>query len=174
MPNTKPGSFRGAECDNTSNLDKHMERIRGIYGLFKDSTDTDLNDIKPFLLEDKYNGAKNENELLLKELNRMLELSDEKYDFSGDIKDIIKKINENKAANPKRLIRTLKQKIVKKEFEDENLTAKPIFNDIEDLSHNQTCPYIEFLFRYADMKNIDDKRWFLSVVDCARSGIKMT
>jgi len=172
--NTKPGSFRGAECDNTSNLDKHMERIRGIYGLFKDSTDTDLNDIKPFLLEDKYNGAKNENELLLKELNRMLELSDEKYDFSGDIKDIIKKINENKAANPKRLIRTLKQKIVKKEFEDENLTAKPIFNDIEDLSHNQTCPYIEFLFRYADMKNIDDKRWFLSVVDCARSGIKMT
>ena len=88
--------------------------------------------------------------------------------------EVIKsKVEIVKTKNPKRLIRALKQNILKYEFEYELLYENAI-NDIEDLSLDQACPYMEFLFRYADMKKIDGKRWFLSVVDSARSGIKMT
>ena len=39
---------------------------------------------------------------------------------------------------------------------------------VHDLSLKQICPYIEFLLRYMDMKQLNGKRWFLSVVDMAR------
>lgn len=45
---------------------------------------------------------------------------------------------------------------------------------IYDLSRLQICPYMEFLLRLLDMKHAGGKRWFLSLVDTARSGVKMT
>ena len=43
-----------------------------------------------------------------------------------------------------------------------------------DLTLKQICPYMEFLLRYADRRALGDVRWFLSVVDSARAGVKMT
>ena len=47
-----------------------------------------------------------------------------------------------------------------------------IQSHVHDLSLKQSCPYIEFLLRWMDMKHIDGKRWFLSVVDMARIPMK--
>ena len=47
-----------------------------------------------------------------------------------------------------------------------------------DLTLKQICPYLEFLLRYADSRALPmdgvPRRWFLSVVDSARAGVKMT
>ena len=43
-----------------------------------------------------------------------------------------------------------------------------------DLSLKQTCPYMEFLLRWMDMRKIQGTRWFLSVVESARAGVKFT
>ena len=47
-----------------------------------------------------------------------------------------------------------------------------------DLTLKQICPYLEFLLRYADRRALPmdgvPRRWFLSVVDSARAGVKMT
>lgn len=40
---------------------------------------------------------------------------------------------------------------------------------VSHLSLKQACPYMEFLLRWMDMKNIDGKRWFLSVIDIVRT-----
>jgi hypothetical protein len=45
---------------------------------------------------------------------------------------------------------------------------------IHDLTLKQICPYTEFLFRWMDMQALDGKRWFLSVTESARAGVKMT
>jgi hypothetical protein len=72
--------------------------------------------------------------------------------------------------------KTIKQRqdALKKQF----LTAGSEFRvDLEhtaDLSLKQICPYMEFLLRYADRHSVERKRWFLSVVDSARAGVKMT
>jgi hypothetical protein len=50
------------------------------------------------------------------------------------------------------------------EQEDASLDAKHIY----DLSLKQICPYLELLLRYADLKRVGGKRWFLSAVDMAR------
>jgi hypothetical protein len=52
-------------------------------------------------------------------------------------------------------------------------TKDPIINTT-DLSLKQVCPYMEFLLRYADRQGVGGVRWFLSVVDSARAGVKMT
>lgn len=44
---------------------------------------------------------------------------------------------------------------------------------IADLTLKQVCPYMEFLLRWMDKNHINGKRWFLSVVDSARAGVKM-
>jgi hypothetical protein len=72
--------------------------------------------------------------------------------------------------------KTIKQRqdALKRQF----LTAGAAFSvDLEhtaDLSLKQICPYMEFLLRYADRHSVERKRWFLSVVDSARAGVKMT
>jgi hypothetical protein len=52
-------------------------------------------------------------------------------------------------------------------------SADPLANT-GDLTLKQICPYMEFLLRYADRRAIGGVRWFLSVVDSARAGVKMT
>ena len=48
--------------------------------------------------------------------------------------------------------------------EDASLDAKHIY----DLTLKQICPYLELLLRFADLKRIQGKRWYLSAVDMAR------
>jgi hypothetical protein len=45
---------------------------------------------------------------------------------------------------------------------------------IKHMSLKQICPYMEFILRIADIHKLDGKRWFLSLVDSARAGAKMT
>ena len=52
-------------------------------------------------------------------------------------------------------------------------SADPLANT-GDLTPKQICPYMEFLLRYADRRAVGGVRWFLSVVDSARAGVKMT
>ena len=40
---------------------------------------------------------------------------------------------------------------------------------IWDLTQKQICPYMEFLLRWMDEERVGGKRWFLSMVDAARS-----
>jgi hypothetical protein len=71
-----------------------------------------------------------------------------------------------------------RQKVLTAQFE----TAQPSFvadsadplKHTGDLTLKQICPYMEFLLRYADRRAVGGVRWFLSVVDSARAGVKMT
>ena len=70
---------------------------------------------------------------------------------------------------------TTRQGAVVKRFE----TAAAAAGDLQhltDLSLHIVCPYLEFLLRYMDAKRIGGRRWFLSLVDTARSTpkVKMT
>jgi hypothetical protein len=42
-----------------------------------------------------------------------------------------------------------------------------------DLSKNELCPYMEFLLRWMDKVRLSNKRWFLSLVESGRSGLKL-
>ena len=83
-------------------------------------------------------------------------------------------LNDNTAEQDDDKTIKRRQDAVKKQF----LTAGAAFSvDLEhtaDLSLKQVCPYMEFLLRYADRHSMDRKRWFLSVVDSVRAGVKMT
>lgn len=46
-------------------------------------------------------------------------------------------------------------------------------NHIGDMSLKQACPYMEFLLRWLDATQFQGKRWFLSVAESARAGVKM-
>ena len=64
---------------------------------------------------------------------------------------------------------------VKKRYDDKLKAKDPSLDlqHIDDLSRLQLCPYMEFLLRVLDMKRTGGKRWFLSLVDSARAGVKM-
>jgi len=42
-----------------------------------------------------------------------------------------------------------------------------------EMSRLQLCPYFEFILRVLDRRRVGGKRWFLSLVDAARAGMKM-
>jgi hypothetical protein len=42
-----------------------------------------------------------------------------------------------------------------------------------DLSKNELCPYMEFLLRWMDTVRLANKRWFLTLVESGRSGLKL-
>lgn len=52
-------------------------------------------------------------------------------------------------------------------------TVDELIAHISHMSLKQSCPYMEFLLRWMDMNKIDNKRWFLSVVDSSRAGVRM-
>jgi hypothetical protein len=48
-----------------------------------------------------------------------------------------------------------------------------VITDISHLIVVQVCIYTDFLLRWLDMKNTDNKRWFLRLTETVRSGIPM-
>jgi hypothetical protein len=52
-------------------------------------------------------------------------------------------------------------------------TVDELIDHISHMSLKQSCPYMEFLLRWMDMNTINNKRWFLSVVDSSRAGVRM-
>jgi len=71
-----------------------------------------------------------------------------------------------------------RQDMLAKQFKSGNPSVRADSADplthITDLTLKQICPYMEFLLRYADRRAVGGSRWFLSVVDSARAGVKMT
>ena len=58
-------------------------------------------------------------------------------------------------------------------------TSKPVptkdlnITHVSHMSVKQACPYMEFLLRWMDIHRVQGKRWFLSLVDSDRAGVKM-
>lgn len=73
------------------------------------------------------------------------------------------------------IVRKNRGKELSNQFEksDVAFTGEPL-KHTTDMTLKQICPYMEFLLRYADRRAIGGTRWFLSVVDSARAGVKMT
>ena len=67
-----------------------------------------------------------------------------------------------------------RQADLKTQFENDVKFDEDPLKHTSDLTLKQSCPYLEFLLRYADRKLVDNRRWFLSVVDSSRAGVKMT
>ena len=67
-------------------------------------------------------------------------------------------------------------KLRKKAVEDRyrGVDSETTLEYICEMSRHQLCPYLEFVLRVLDQKKAGRKRWFLSLVDAARSGVKMT
>jgi hypothetical protein len=67
-------------------------------------------------------------------------------------------------------------KLRKKAVDDRYLgvDSETTLEYICEMSRHQLCPYLEFVLRILDQKKAGRKRWFLSLVDAARSGVKMT
>jgi len=87
-------------------------------------------------------------------------------------------LNDNPAEKPTAKQTKTREDNVDIQFavEDRRFTmgARDPFQHTADLSLKQVCPYMEFLLRYADKQRVGGVRWFLSVVDSARAGVKMT
>ena len=67
------------------------------------------------------------------------------------------------------------QDAVKARYDMKTKVADPSLHitHVSHLSVKQSCPYIEFLLRWMDNSNVGGKRWFLSLVDSARAGVRM-
>jgi hypothetical protein len=72
--------------------------------------------------------------------------------------------------------RKARQDAVKHRYDPKVKAKQPELDllHVGDMSLKQVCPYMEFILRLMDMRRIQGKRWFLSVVDAARAGFKMT
>lgn len=156
------GSINGAECANTSNLSNHEKRIRAIQDILRKGGATTA-EILPLLLNDNA-----EEKPVAKTVYRALE-----YKSDSDCKEEKKK----QILCPYVTI----EKAIEIQFDPKRETDKRFTMDTPDpiqhvssMSLRQVCPYMEFLLRYADKQRVGGVRWFLSVVDSARAGVKMT
>ena len=138
------GDIKGAECANTSNLGNHETRIRAIHDIFRSAGDP----IAAMLLDDKVSTK-----------STKAVHTERQYKLFNPKKD--KQDGQFQKFNPA--------------FKADS--ADPLLHT-SDLSLKYICPYMEFLLRYADRRAIAvdgvPRRWFLSVVDSARAGVKMT
>ena len=98
---------------------------------------------------------------------RLVEIN--KYMKSDDIKHLI--IDDKEDTKPLPALSKARKAYFVKRYDDSDYRPDPSLEvkHIYDLSLKQICPYIEFLLRYADLKGVDGKRWFLSAVDMART-----
>lgn len=93
-----------------------------------------------------------------------------KYLQTGETKDLI--LTDSEESKPSVVTSKARKGYYKDRYaegqvkQDDSLEVK----HIADLSLKQICPYLEFLLRYADVKRVNGKRWFLSTVDMARIG----
>jgi len=143
------GDMRGAECANTSNLGNHQDRVIALHNIFRAAGDP----ISGLLLGDEKTSAMGELSAddVRKERQKALDYVKKKKDPAGT------KEGQFVAEDPTFTMNS----------------ADPL-KQIGDLSLKQICPYMEFLLRYADRHGVGGKRWFMSVVDSARAGVKMT
>lgn len=68
------------------------------------------------------------------------------------------------------------QDAVKKRFDPKVKATHPDYtiSHLKHMSLKQICPYMEFILRWMDMNKLGGTRWFLSLVDAARGGAKMS
>jgi len=142
------GDIKGAECANTSNLGNHEKRIRALHDIFRAAGDP----IVGMLLADS--PAERAPDKDRKDRQKLLSLQ-----FPVGDKEI-------KADASKVAVAAFRAD-----------STDPL-KHTGDLSLKQICPYMEFILRYADRHGVPidgvPRRWFLSVVDSARAGVKMT
>jgi len=81
-------------------------------------------------------------------------------------------LDVRKDTEPPKAVRKTRQTDLEARFEGHAKAGKEAPQHVVDLTHKQICPYLEFLLRYMDRKKMGGKRWFLSLVENARSGPK--
>ena len=111
--NKADGSWKGAQCFNTSNLNLPRERVVALQRILRESVDEG----HPIL------------EMLL----------DDAVETQPSVDEIKKRAKTGTLLH------------------------------VWDLTQKQICPYMEFLLRWMDEERIGGKRWFLSMVDSART-----
>jgi hypothetical protein len=111
--NKADGSWKGAQCFNTSNLNTPRERVTIIQNIIREHVD-EGHPIRELMLDDAAE--------------------------TQPSADVIKK----------------------------RAKAGEILH-VYDLTQKQICPYMEFLLRWMNENRIGGKRWFLSMLDTARS-----
>ena len=84
-------------------------------------------------------------------------------------------LDDKEDTKPTEEISKERKDAIKKRYDPTVKAKHPEFNleHVDDLSRLQICPYMEFLLRVLDMKHADGKRWFLSLVDSVRAGVKI-
>jgi len=65
----------------------------------------------------------------------------------------------------------IKKKSIKAVYADKSVDE--LIDHISHMSLKQSCPYMEFLLRWMDINKLDGKRWFFSVTDSFRAGVRM-
>lgn len=137
------GKLEGAECSNTSNLVPHERRIK--------------------LLQEFIRGAFPANSPI-----RLLLLDDSVLPIAVDkthhreIQEALEKRYRHPEPAP------MKPKLGRA------MAAKDLkITHVSHMSVKQACPYMEFLLRWMDIHRAHGKRWFLSLVDSERAGVKM-
>lgn len=91
--------------------------------------------------------------------------------YPADDPLVMRLLNDDDGTKPTDDVSKERKDAVKKRY-DPSVKAKHPDMDLEhidDLSRLQICPYMEFLLRILDTKKANGKRWFLSLVDTARS-----
>ena len=137
------GKLDGAECSNTSNLGPHERRIKILQKIIRERFPAE-SPIRLLLLNDD-------------ELSVAIDKTHHRE---------IQESLERRYKNPE----SVKPKTGKSE-----VTAKKDLRitHVSHMSVKQACPYMEFLLRWMDIKHVNNKRWFLSLVDSERAGVKM-
>ena len=71
-------------------------------------------------------------------------------------------------------VHNARREYVKAQYEKTIAVLDPTMDTqhTSDMSLNQICPYLEFLLRWMEVKRLGGKRWFLSLVESARAGVK--
>lgn len=88
---------------------------------------------------------------------------------------VLRLLDETEYTKPTDDVSKERKDAVKKRYDPSAKAKNPGLDleHIDDLSRLQICPYMEFLLRMLDVKKADGKRWFLSLVDSVRAGVKM-
>jgi len=97
---------------------------------------------------------------------RLIEIH--KYLQSGSIKDLV--LQDSAETKPTEKETVERGVYFVERYKSDTIKENPSLEakHIADLSLKQICPYLEFLLRYADIKRLNGKRWFLSAVEMAR------
>jgi len=95
--------------------------------------------------------------------------------YPADDPFVLRLLDDKEDTKPAEELSKERKEAVKKRYDPSAKAKHPDydFEHVDDLSRLQICPYMEFLLRILDMKRAGGKRWFLSLVDSVRAGIKI-